>query len=113
MKNNIEKIYDLEIHRYENNKTLYILLSYGIDKKSICITIDLAKEYDICEYLYRFNDYKIEDALSGILNNKLAYVITKELKVHGYLIKELNHKQIKNIDDLIHNFNLFMIKFLD
>ena len=38
MKNNIEKIYDLEIHRYENNKTLYILLSYGIDKKSICIT---------------------------------------------------------------------------
>ena len=38
MKNNIEKIYDLEIHRYENNETLYILLSYGIDKKSICIT---------------------------------------------------------------------------
>ena len=38
MKNNIEKIYDLEIDRYENNETLYILLSYGIDKKSICIS---------------------------------------------------------------------------
>ena len=82
---------------------------YLEDKKSICITIDLAKEHDICEYLYRFNNYKIEDALSGILNNKLAYVITKELKVHGYLIKELNHKQIKNIDDLIHNFRFDII----
>ena len=37
MKNNIEKIYDLEIHRYENNETLYILLSYEIDKKNICV----------------------------------------------------------------------------
>ena len=37
MKNNIEKIYDLEIHRYENNKTLYVLLSYEIDKKNICV----------------------------------------------------------------------------
>ena len=34
MKNNIEKIYDLEITRYENNETLYILLSYEIDKKN-------------------------------------------------------------------------------
>ena len=38
MKNNIEKIYDLEIHRYENNETLYILLSYEIDKKSTFLT---------------------------------------------------------------------------
>ena len=38
MKNNIEKIYDLEIHRYENNETQYILISYDIDKKSIYIT---------------------------------------------------------------------------
>ena len=38
MKNNIDNIYDLEIIRYENNETLYILLSYEIDKKSICIT---------------------------------------------------------------------------
>ena len=37
MKNNIEKIYDLEIHRYENNETLYILLSYEIDKENIYI----------------------------------------------------------------------------
>ena len=38
MKNNIEKIYDLEIHRYENNETLYILISYEIDKKSTFLT---------------------------------------------------------------------------
>ena len=33
MKINIDKIYALEIIRYENHETLYILLSYGIDKK--------------------------------------------------------------------------------
>ena len=38
MKNNIEKIYDLEIHRYENNETLYILISYEIDKENIYLT---------------------------------------------------------------------------
>ena len=37
MKNNIEKIYDLEIHRYENNETLYILISYEIDKENIYV----------------------------------------------------------------------------
>ena len=37
MKNNIEKIYDLEIHRYENKETLYILLSYEIDKENIYV----------------------------------------------------------------------------
>ena len=38
MKNNIDKIYALEIVRYEINETLYILLSYEIDKKSLYIT---------------------------------------------------------------------------
>ena len=37
MKNNIEKIYDLEITRYENNETLYILLSYDINKEYIYV----------------------------------------------------------------------------
>ena len=38
MKNNIDKIYDLEIIRYENHETLYILLSYEIDKENIYLT---------------------------------------------------------------------------
>lgn len=38
MKINIDKIYDLEIIRYENNETLYILQSYEIDKKSTSLT---------------------------------------------------------------------------
>ena len=37
MKNNIDKIYELEIIRYENNETLYILLSYEIDKENIYV----------------------------------------------------------------------------
>lgn len=38
MKINIDKIYDLEIIRYENNETLYILLLYEINKKSTFLT---------------------------------------------------------------------------
>lgn len=38
MKNNIEKIYDLEITKYENNETLYLLLSYEIFEKDMYIT---------------------------------------------------------------------------
>ena len=38
MKINIDKIYALEIIRYENHETLYILLSYEIDKENIYLT---------------------------------------------------------------------------
>lgn len=37
MKINIEKIYDLEIIRYENNEILYILLLYEMDKENIYV----------------------------------------------------------------------------
>lgn len=52
MKNNIEKIYALDINRYKNNETLYILLSYEIDKKGICITniqyvLDTKNKYEL------------------------------------------------------------------
>lgn len=52
MKNNIEKIYALDINRYKNNETLYILLSYEIDKKCICITniqyvLDTKNKYEL------------------------------------------------------------------
>ena len=82
---------------------------YLEEKKEVIISVDLVKEYNISEYLYRFMDYKLEEALSGILNNKLAYVISKELKLHGYIIKELNHKQIKSVDNLVHHFNFNIV----
>lgn len=66
MKNNIEKIYDLEITRYENNETLYILLSYEIDKK-LCIT-------NIQYVLETINKYelKIKLDLLGLSFRKLT-----------------------------------------
>lgn len=82
---------------------------YLEQKKEVVVSVNLVKEYDISEYLYKFMDYKLEDALSGILNNKLAYVISKELKLHGFMIKELNHKQIKSVDYLVHHFNFNII----
>ena len=67
MKNNIDKIYDLEIIRYENHETLYILLSYGIDKKSLCIT-------NIQYVLETINKYelKIKLDLLGLSFRKLT-----------------------------------------
>ncbi len=77
---------------------------YLEDNKKVQVKIDLAPKLNISDYLYKFIDYKVEDALSGILNNKLAYAISKELKLHGYMIKELNNKQIKGVDNLVHNY---------
>ena len=67
MKNNIDKIYALEIIRYENHETLYILLSYGIDKKSLCIT-------NIQYVLETINKYelKIKLDLLGLSFRKLT-----------------------------------------
>ena len=52
MKNNIDKIYELEIIRYENNETLYILLSYEIDKenryvKNIQCLLETRNKYEL------------------------------------------------------------------
>ena len=67
MKNNIEKIYDLEIIRYENNETLYILQSYEIDKKSLCIT----NTQDVLETINKY-ELKIKLDLLGLSFRKLT-----------------------------------------
>ena len=40
---------------------------------------------------------KIEDAISGMLNNKLAYALTKEMKIHGKKVKELTENEKEGI----------------
>lgn len=67
MKNNIDKIYVLEIIRYENHETLYIILSYEIDKKSICIT----NIQDILETKNKY-ELKIKLDLLGLSFRKLT-----------------------------------------
>ena len=54
--------------------------TYLKDKKKVKVILNLIPEYSVFElkdYLYSFSGYKIEDALSGILNNKLAYALNK------------------------------------
>ena len=67
MKNNIDKNYDLEIIRYKIHETLYILLSYEIDKKSTYIT-------NIQYVLETINKYelKIKLDLLGLSFRKLT-----------------------------------------
>ena len=75
MKINIEKIYDLEIHRYENNKTLYILLSYDINK----------------EYIYVKN-------IQCLLETKNKYELKIKLNLLGLSFRKLTADTCYNTD---------------
>lgn len=75
MKNNIEKIYDLEIHRYENNETLYILLSYDINK----------------EYIYVKN-------IQYLLETKNKYELKIKLNLLGLSFRKLTADTCYNTD---------------
>ena len=75
MKNNIEKIYDLEIHRYENNETLYILLSYDINK----------------EYIYVKN-------IQCLLETKNKYELKIKLNLLGLSFRKLTADTCYNTD---------------
>lgn len=84
---------------------------YLDENKKVKLILDLIPEYSIFElkdYLCSFYGYKIEDALSGFLNNKLALVITKELKLYGKKIKELTENELEGILFNLHNmyFNI-------
>lgn len=75
MKNNIEKIYALEIHRYENNETLYILLSYDINK----------------EYIYVKN-------IQCLLETKNKYELKIKLNLLGLSFRKLTADTCYNTD---------------
>ena len=80
--------------------------SYLKDKKKVKLILNLIPEYSMFEledYLNSFAGYKIEDALSGMLNNKLAYALTKELKIHGKKVKELTQNEMGGILFNLHN----------
>ncbi len=84
---------------------------YLEEKKKVNLIINLVpdySDYELERYIKTFKDYKIEDALSGIINNKIASAITKQLKVHGKLVKQINENEIKSILFTIHNicFNI-------
>lgn len=82
---------------------------YLDEGKKVNVIINLVPEYNDYElkmYINSFKEYKIEDALSGIINNKLANVIIKELKLSGKLVNRLTQVQINDIAFKVHNMNL-------
>ena len=89
MKTNIEKIYDLEIHRYENNETLYILLSYDINK----------------EYIYVKN-------IQCLLETKNKYELKIKLNLLGLSFRKLTADTCYNTDSnkSIKSYKSFTLK---
>ena len=75
MKINIDKIYALEIIRYENHETLYILLSYDINK----------------EYIYVKN-------IQCLLETKNKYELKIKLNLLGLSFRKLTADTCYNTD---------------
>jgi len=63
------------------------------------ITLDLIynlSDDDLITFLNRFKSYKIEDALSNVINNKLAQVVSKELNILGKKVCDVDLKMVIN-----------------
>ena len=73
---------------------------YIKENKNVNVVADIMPEYKVLElenYLLQFSNYKIEDALSCMINNKISVVITRELNIHGKKVCNLNHDQINKV----------------
>lgn len=73
---------------------------YLKEGKTVKLILNLVPDYsafELSDYLNLFPSYKIENALSGILNNKLAEVICKEIKVFGKQVKALTKNELDGV----------------
>lgn len=85
---------------------------YLKNNKKVIISIDLAPNYqnnELINYINNFKDYNIEDILSGIINNKLAYTICKDLKIYNKKIKILLNEEITMLVNNIKNMKFNII----
>ncbi len=79
---------------------------YLKEQKNVKIIINLVSQYSELElenYLKSFSGYTSEDALSCIINNKLAIAVAKELKVYGKKIKMLSQNELEALSFNLHN----------
>lgn len=74
-----------------NHKDLFIKVDYAQDKKAD----------ELYNYIKSFSNYTIEDAISCILNNKLAKVITKDLKIEGKRVTNLTDNDLTKVVNII------------
>lgn len=73
---------------------------YLSQKKDVKLIINYIPNYSVEEikgYLKGFYGYNVETALSCIINNKLANVMTKELHLSNKKIKELTNAELESI----------------
>lgn len=84
---------------------------YINDGKKIKLILNLVPNYsrfELMDYLKNFYSYKVEDALSCIINNKLALSITKELSFNGKFIRQLTKNELEGLCFCLNNmcFNI-------
>lgn len=73
---------------------------YIKENKKVKIIIDLIPNYDqfgLVKYLKSFSSYSIVDALSCVINNKLSFVISKELGFVNKKMEDLTKVQLENV----------------
>ncbi len=75
-------------------------------KKDLFIKVDYAPDStfeELYAYIKSFSNYAIEDAIACALNNKLAKVIAKDLKLDGKKVSDLKDNDLTKVVDMIKN----------
>lgn len=76
------------------------------DDKNLFVKVDYAPDNtseELYKYIKSFSNYNLEDAISCILNNKLARVIAKDLKLEGKKISNLTDNDLTKMVNMIKN----------
>lgn len=86
---------------------------YLKDNKKVEIVVDLVPDYNrayIECYLKEFNDYNVVDAISCILNKKIAQVVSNNLKLSDKKISGLSNSELENISYALKNMHFNIIE---
>lgn len=86
---------------------------YLKDNKKVEIVVDLVPDYNrayIECYLKEFNDYNVVDAISCILNKKIAQVVSNKLKLSDKKISGLSNSELENISYALKNMHFNIIE---
>ena len=81
---------------------------YLEEDKKVDVVVDLVPDYDesyINNYLKEFNGYNVSDAISCILNKKVADVITKKLKLSNKTVCDISKIELENISYTLKNMH--------
>lgn len=86
---------------------------YLKDNKKVEIVVDLVPDYKrayIEYYLKEFSDYNVVDAISCILNKKIAQVVSNKLELSDKKISGLSKSELENISYALKNMHFNIIE---